>query len=54
MPWSVQPMSEIRLAFVHQVLTLHKPVANCTPRRSSACNPNNLLDITNIFVTLIR
>ena len=26
MPWSVRPMSEVRLAFVHHVLTLHEPV----------------------------
>jgi hypothetical protein len=27
MPWEVRPVSEIRLAFVHQVLSLHTPVA---------------------------
>jgi transposase InsO family protein len=27
MPWEVHPVSEIRLAFVHQVLSLHTPVA---------------------------
>jgi transposase InsO family protein len=27
MPWKVQPVSEIRTAFVHQVLTLGRPVA---------------------------
>jgi transposase InsO family protein len=26
MPWEVLPVSELRLAFVHQVLTLHRPV----------------------------
>jgi transposase InsO family protein len=27
MPWKVQPMSEVRFAFVYQVETLHRPVA---------------------------
>ena len=27
MPWKVQPVSEIRLAFIHQVVTLNAPVA---------------------------
>ncbi len=27
MPWEVHPVSEIRLAFVHQVLSLHTPVS---------------------------
>ena len=27
MPWEVHPVSEIRLAFVHQVVSLHTPVA---------------------------
>jgi transposase InsO family protein len=27
MPWEVSPVSELRLAFVHQVLTLRRPVA---------------------------
>lgn len=26
MPWEVLPVSELRLAFVHQVLTLHRPI----------------------------
>ncbi len=26
MPWEVLPVSELRLAFVHQVVTLHRPV----------------------------
>jgi transposase InsO family protein len=26
MPWEVKPVSELRLAFIHQVLTLHRPV----------------------------
>jgi transposase len=32
MPWSVLPMSEIRLAFVHQVVTLKRPVAEACRR----------------------
>src|SRR5271166_3245199 len=28
MPWEVQPVSEIRIAFVHQVATLKTPVAS--------------------------
>src|SRR5262245_55540807 len=27
MPWEVHPVSEIRLAFVHQVLSFHTPIA---------------------------
>src|SRR5438445_426891 len=27
MPWKVEPVSDIRLAFVHQVISLHCPVA---------------------------
>ena len=27
MPWEVHPVSEIRLAFVHQVLSLKIPIA---------------------------
>ena len=32
MPWKVAPMSEIRLAFVHHVLSLHHPVAQACRR----------------------
>jgi len=32
MPWKVTPMSEIRLAFVHHVLSLHHPVAEACRR----------------------
>ena len=27
MPWEVKPVSEIRLAFIHEVRTLHTPVS---------------------------
>jgi hypothetical protein len=26
MPWEVVPVSELRLAFIHQIVTLHRPV----------------------------
>jgi hypothetical protein len=26
MPWEVLPVSELRLTFVHQVVTLHRPI----------------------------
>lgn len=35
MPWEVQPVSEIRVAFIHEVRTLHTPV-------SQACQKFNV------------
>ncbi len=36
MPWEVLPGSELRLAFVHQVVTLHRPVPQaCADSRIS-------------------
>src|SRR5579864_2624971 len=40
MPWEVHPVSEIRVAFVQQVLSLHTPVAAaCRDEEEAPCEP---------------